>query len=93
MNDMKEKLTNSAGIIKDAVEEIKQCKDEPSLKRVHKKYLGRGGVITKELMRIPTFAKNIQRSKSKMVLQLQQSFLKAYNGKKGELLNDRGSDK
>lgn len=76
-----------ATILSEAVSDIERCENTSQLKKVKKKYLGVGGILTREFLSIASLSKELRRVQSKVVLQMQESFNSAAK-RKEEQLND-----
>lgn len=74
-----------ATLISDAKKEMQDIESTSQLKKLYKKYLGPKGLITQELLRIPSLHASLRRSQSKAVNQIHKTFLSLYEKKEKEL--------
>lgn len=74
-----------ATLITEAKKEMKGIESKSQLKRLYRKYLGPQGLITKELLRIPSLHASMRKTQSKSINQIHKTFVSLYNKREEEL--------
>lgn len=74
-----------ATLITEAKKEMEGVDSPSQLKKIYKKYLGPKGLITQELLRIPSLHASLQKAQSKSVNQIHKTFLSLYEQREREV--------